>query len=1744
MTSIEANDRPGRRRLCATRRLLSKAMSALMAIALATFVARVAIPAAAYAAPSIVSTYLVNSTGDATDAVPGNGACATSTGVCTLRAAIVESNAHAGYDKIGFAVGTGLVTIQPTSLLPVITDPALIDATTQPGYVDHPIVQLNGRFVGGNASGLRVNCGGTTIRGFSITDWGVSPLAVGHGILLTGAGGANTVVGNYLGLAPDGTAAGNGNTGAGLQIANSNDNVVGGSSPGDRNIISGNANAYYPVYGIGVWITGTSTRNVVQGNYIGTSPDGSTRRGNAGGGVLITSPGNRIGVAGTGNVISGNPTGVTISGAGATSNRVQANIVGLDATGTVALRNADTGIAVTNASNNELGGTNPGEGNVISGNGSLVVGSPSTLNIGTGVDIGAASGQSASGNTVEGNRFGTDLTGTVRKPGYNAIVVGASGNVIGGTTATTPGGACTGACNQIAGNQSHAVVVGAPDTIIEGNQFGLGPDGHIVADGTGTSTLRNGGSDILLLREDNVVGGATPAARNVVSGALLWGVQAANGSHDSVIEGNYIGTDSSGSSSVPNGAGGVFVASANVVVGGTRPSGATDCSGPCNLVSGNKGEGIELSGAGATGSSVTGNFVGTNPSGMAAVPNIGEAGILVETVNTVHIGGAALGQGNLVSGNQTNGIELVARGLGAGTAGVHVEGNLVGTATDGSSHLPNTGHGVFIGFGANHDVIGGVAPGARNIVAYNGRDGIEVNQDTGNDNQFRRNSIHDNGSLGIDRAPHDIPNPNDHLDGDLLNFVGLDDLQNWPVVQTAKSDGATATEVTGLLDSTPNSAFTLEFFANDACDPSGYGEGQDFIGDASVTTNGAGQAPYDVTALAPVAPGRVITATATNAAGNTSEFSKCGPATVPMNNYADLRIAKTVNVTQGQAGDPVEYTLTITNVGPNTAHNVQVSDPLAVGSFVLSAVAPTGICTGTTTVSCALGDIASGGSATVTVDVILQGPGPWSNTASISSTTADPDPSNNVSTVTLLPAGQTDPCRTGPDRDADGISDACDPLIIGDFVWRDANQNGLQDAGEPGIQGVVVDLDGPNGLHLTTTTDPNGLYSFSLPAPVTGNYTVTVDAANFATNAVLEDWTATTPGPSLTHPVTVFDDVTFDFGYYLNGGGTADNCPGVSNPNQSDRDGDGIGDACDPLIIGDFVWRDANQNGLQDAGEPGIQGVVVDLDGPNGLHLTTTTDPNGLYSFSLPAPVTGNYTVTVDAANFATNAVLEDWTATTPGPSLTHPVTVFDDVTFDFGYYLNGGGTADNCPGVSNPNQSDRDGDGIGDACDPLIIGDRVWADANHDNVQDPSEHGIAGVTVQLTGPGGSVIGTAVTVDDGFYSFSLVAPSSGTYTVTVVPSNFASGGALHGWGSTDSVNGDARARTLGCCDDLTFDLGYAKLPPVVSAASAAHGVEGSPISLMGSVTDPAGASDTLLWTYAVTSGVDAGASCSFGTPSAAVTTITCTDDGVFTATLTASDGTNPPVTRDVVVTVDNAKPALTITSPAEGTLYAAPVTVLLTSTYTDPGANDTHVCSINWDDGTTSTFAGAHTCNSTHAFSAAGVYTVTVTVTDDDGASDTKMVMVIVYDPTAGFVTGGGWIVSPPGAYRPDQTITGRADFGFVSRYQKGASVPTGETEFQFQLAGLNFHSSSYDWLVVSGTKKAQYKGIGTVNGSAGYAFLLTVYDNGSSGDKFRIKIWQQSTGTVIYDNNYGAPTDIDSASPTTISGGSIVIHS
>jgi hypothetical protein len=158
-------------------------------------------------------------------------------------------------------------------------------------------------------------------------------------------------------------------------------------------------------------------------------------------------------------------------------------------------------------------------------------------------------------------------------------------------------------------------------------------------------------------------------------------------------------------------------------------------------------------------------------------------------------------------------------------------------------------------------------------------------------------------------------------------------------------------------------------------------------------------------------------------------------------------------------------------------------------------------------------------------------------------------------------------------------------------------------------------------------------------------------------------------------------------------------------------------------------------------------------------------------------------------------------------------------------------------------------------------------------------------------------------------------------------------------------------------------------------------------------------------------------------------------------------------------------------------------------------------------------------------------------------SSESLPEMIVFFDPSAGFVTGGGWIWSEPGAYAGDLTLEGRANFGFVSRYQRGATVPTGNTQFQFRAGDLNFHSTEYEWLVIAGAR-AQFRGEGRLNGVEGYGFMLTAIDgdqNGGGGvDRFRIKIWN-GDGEVTYDNHMGMD---DSGDPTTsLGGGSIQIQ-
>jgi PKD repeat protein len=229
----------------------------------------------------------------------------------------------------------------------------------------------------------------------------------------------------------------------------------------------------------------------------------------------------------------------------------------------------------------------------------------------------------------------------------------------------------------------------------------------------------------------------------------------------------------------------------------------------------------------------------------------------------------------------------------------------------------------------------------------------------------------------------------------------------------------------------------------------------------------------------------------------------------------------------------------------------------------------------------------------------------------------------------------------------------------------------------------------------------------------------------------------------------------------------------------------------------------------------------------------------------------------------------------------------------------------------------------------------------------------------------------------------------------------------------------------------------------------------------------------------------------------------------------------------------------------------------VSSAYDEVDDTRTHTATWNWGDGTECRTSPpsdgcmldelTNTVTGNHSYNEAGIYTVILTVRNSDAYwAESIHRFVVVYDPTGGFVTGGGWINSPPEACPSFcGEATGKADFGFVSKYKRGAHAPVGGTEFEFEAGDLYFQSDSYEWLVVAG-HRAQFKGVGTINGVGNYGFMISAIDEkltpSTDVDLFRIKIWDKDLGdSVVYDNEMGAGDDAD---PTTaIGGGSIVVH-
>jgi len=709
----------------------------------------------ALANPSISNTFIVSTTADS--------------GPGSLRQAILDANANSGVtDTITFDIGAdgSQQTITLLSALDPIDDAVIIDGFSQYGPAltpTMPIIELNGAgTTGANGLELIAGSGGSTINGLIINNF--------DGVGIYTNSDNNTIAGNYIGTDAAGIAD-EGNGSWGIEIFNASGTTIGGNTALDRNVISGNDDSGISLYGAGT--TGT----IIQGNFIGTN-----------------------------------------------------------AAGIAAIANVNNGIRIaTDVSNTTIGGTIAAERNLISGN----------------VQDGVFIGFDAFNNTVSGNYIGTDITGIV------ALGNGRYGvTLYNGVKNNTVGGTVAGAGNVISANTSDGIVI----------------------DAAGGSTTDN-----------------------------------------NLIQGNYIGTDKNGTADLGNGGNGIhfFNGADSNTIGGM-------VAGAGNVISGNSGAGIYFEDAGTDNNVIQGNYIGTDNTGTVALGNSSNNVNINSGASSNTIGGSVAGAGNVIADSGNDGITI----WGGSTTGNTVQGNYIGTDTSGTINLGNSAVGVVVSGGSNNNIIGGTGAGAGagNTIAYNNDTGVSIRDFGSLGNSILTNSIYNNVNLGIDLGTAGVTG-NDVGDGD--NGTA-NNLQNFPILSTATTDGTTSITVDGTFNSNASTTFRIEFFSNSIDD--GNGEGETYLGFANVTTDGSGNATFSTTISATVATGSYISATATNLTTNdTCEFAQNVIATVsfiaPINSVPAAQTtnedtALIFNTTNSNlisiddadaGGNPVEVTLSVTN---------------------------------------------------------------------------------------------------------------------------------------------------------------------------------------------------------------------------------------------------------------------------------------------------------------------------------------------------------------------------------------------------------------------------------------------------------------------------------------------------------------------------------------------------------------------------------------------------------------------------------------------------------------------------------------------------------------------------------------------------------------------------------------------------------------------------------------------------------------
>ncbi len=668
-------------------------------------------------------------------------------GAGSLRQAVLNANSHTGPDRILFQIpGSGVQTIAPTSALPAITEAVHINGTTQTGFTMQPVVEIRGDNAGTGVNGFTITASGSIIEGLVINRF------EGSGVIISGAGSTgNTIRGNHIGTDATGLVdLGNGEIG--VLLSGSPNNVIGGTTTADRNVISGNNQ-----HGVKVVL---ADGNTIVGNYVGLGADGETAVGNTSNGIYtVFSSNTTIGGSTTGarNVVSGN-LGAGIALDTGTGSIVSGNYVGVTADGTAARLNSNAGISVAYLTGATIGGEFANERNVVVSNstgigvgpdshgtevlgnyvGTDAAGTVGLTTGGTGVSVyfsnnvtvgggtaaarnvilqGAGSFgvflQNSTGVKVQGNYIGVDVTGNVSVASNKGILLAASTATIGtdgdGTNDATEGNVIAGASINI---DMPALGSG---TVIAGNKIGTNAAGTAIL---GSSSLgirdESSGSNRIGSNADGI---SDALERNIIAGASSAGIFIT--APNTVIAGNYIGTNATGSAALPNGFG-VQIAASDITVGGITPAAR-------NLISGNSGAGVYSAGAG-TGNAIQGNYFGVNASGTAPLPNYQSGNNALDIVGRGTIGGLTsvpgTGAGNLFGGT----VQL--------TSASNVRGNTFGLQADGTTVLDVAVSATVASSGIRSEAagstIGGTAAGSRNVFAgygsanFNGNSYLDI----------------------------------------------------------------------------------------------------------------------------------------------------------------------------------------------------------------------------------------------------------------------------------------------------------------------------------------------------------------------------------------------------------------------------------------------------------------------------------------------------------------------------------------------------------------------------------------------------------------------------------------------------------------------------------------------------------------------------------------------------------------------------------------------------------------------------------------------------------------------------------------------------------------------------------------------------------------------------------------------------------------------------------------------------------